>query len=186
MNADEAAHRLAECFRDAAIPYAIGGALALGAWGAPRATLDVDVSAFVDQDELPRVIDALERAGVMVDRNGAAKEIARIGLFKGRLGTTIIDVFISQHPQYADMKARAQTLTGSDGRSLCFISPEDLCLHKLIYGRPKDVTDLERLLAVRPEMDLVYVRRWMVQMIPAGDRRLAILDDLERRFATRA
>lgn len=66
-----------------------------------------------------------------------------------------------------------------------FISAEDLCLHKLLFGRAKDVTDLERLLAVRPLIDLAYVRSWLVQMVPAGDRRLEILDDLEQRFAAR-
>jgi hypothetical protein len=149
MNAGEAAHRLAECFRDAELPYAIGGALALSAWGAPRATKDIDGSVFVTEDQLARVVDALERAGVIVDRASVGSEVARIGLFRGRLGTTVVDVFISQHPQSADMRARAQTLTDGSGRSLCFISPEDLCIHKLIYGRPKDVIDLERLLAVR-------------------------------------
>jgi hypothetical protein len=69
-----------------------------------------------------------------------------------------------------------------EGGRLWFLSAEDLCLHKLIYGRPKDIIDLERLIAVRPNIDLAYVRSWMTRMVPAGDRRFAALDDLERRF----
>jgi len=79
------------------------------------------------------------------------------------------------------MKARRISIEIAGGR-LWFLSAEDLCLHKLIYGRPKDLVDLERLLAVRPGMDLAYVRSWMTRMVPAGDRRVAALDDLERRF----
>lgn len=183
MNVTEVARRIAECLVEDGLPYAIGGALALGVWGAPRATVDVDVSVFVVDDELPRVLDAFERAGVMVDRDEAARNVARIGLFKGRLGRTVVDVFMSQHPQYAEMHRRSQLVRDSDGRELCFISAEDLCIHKLIYGRAKDVTDLERLIAAHPTMDLVYVRRWLEQMIPSGDRRFAVLEDLEHRFA---
>lgn len=43
--------------------------------------------------------------------------------------------------------------------------------------------DLERLIARNRSMDLAYVRGWLTKMVPAGDRRFALLDDLERRFA---
>ncbi len=45
MNAADAAHRIAASLDEAGISYAIGGALALGVWGAPRATKDVDMTA---------------------------------------------------------------------------------------------------------------------------------------------
>lgn len=182
MNAIEAARRIGQCFDEDRIPYAIGGALALGVWGAPRATKDVDLSVFVGRDELGRVLDSLERAGVLVPRDQAAKDVVRIGLAKGRLGRIVVDVFMSDHPQYVQMGQRVRTIKDSTGWEARFISPEDLCLHKLVFGRPKDLTDLENLLAVRGELDLDYVRGWLVQMVPPGDRRLAVLDDLERRF----
>lgn len=182
MNAVEAARRIGTCFDDDGIPYAIGGALALGVWGAPRMTKDVDMSAFVDVSELARVLDSLERAGVMISRDEAVRDVARIGLLKGRLGRVIVDVFVSEHPQYAQMRTRARRIVDATGWSGSFISPEDLCVHKLVFGRPKDVADLERLFAVRQDLDVAYVRNWLAQMVPAGDLRLAVLDDLERRF----
>ena len=180
MNAIETARHIASCFDEDGIPYGIGGALALSIWGMPRATKDVDLSVFVRRDELPRVIDSLERAGVLVNRDDAKRGVERIGLFRGRLGLIVVDVFLSEHPQYDDMHRRTQRISDADG-TIAFISAEDLCIHKLIFGRSKDVTDLEGLLATRT-LDLTYVRSWLVQMIPAGDKRFAILDDLERRF----
>jgi len=182
MNAIEAARRLAARFDEDQLPYGIGGALALGVWGAPRATKDVDVSVFVSRIELPRVLDAVERAGVLVNRDEAAKEIARIGLFRGRLGVIAIDVFLSEHPQYAAMHGRVRRVEDPSGTSLAFISAEDLCIHKLVFGRHKDIADLESLFAVRSDLDVAYIRSWLAQMVPAGDPRLAVLDDLERRF----
>ena len=55
-----------------------------------------------------------------------------------------------------------------------------LCVMKLVYGRAKDVTDLERLFAVR-KLDVSYIREWISKM-PVGPDRIAILDDLVRRF----
>jgi hypothetical protein len=182
MNAFEAAQRIGACFDEDGIVYGIGGAIALGVWGVPRATKDVDVSAFVKRTEVGRVLDSLERAGVLVARDEAAREVERIGLFRGRLGRIVIDVFVSQHPQYDEMRLRLRRVAAAGTGPLSFISAEDLCLHKLVFGRAKDVVDLESLFAVRTELDRAYVRRWLVQMIPAGDRRLAVLDDLERRF----
>jgi hypothetical protein len=184
LNALKVARRIAERLHEDGIAYGVGGALALGAWGAPRATKDVDITVFVPESELPRCLDALERAGIIVDRSEAARDVARIGMFKGRAGRILVDVFLMGHPQYEDMKLRCVTLDDGSGGGLSFISAEDLCLHKLIFGRPKDVTDLEELLSHRPSLDLAYVRRWLIKMVPPGDLRLALLDDLERRFAT--
>jgi hypothetical protein len=179
MNAIETAQHLASCLDEDDVPYAIGGALALGVWGASRATNDVDISIFVERDRWPTMFDALERAGVMIDRNEATRDFTRIGFYKGRLGRRAVDIFVSDHPQAHEMLHRRQLVGGA-----YFISAEDLIVHKLIFGRPKDELDLQRLVAARSTLDLAYVRGWLIKMLPAGDRRFAILDDLERRFAT--
>lgn len=66
-DAAEAGLRLAEALTADGIPYALGGALALGAHGVPRGTLDVDVNVFVGLDGVPRVIECLRRCGVEID-----------------------------------------------------------------------------------------------------------------------
>jgi hypothetical protein len=120
----------------------------------------------------------------MIDRADATRNVARSGLFKGRAGRILVDAFLIGHPQYEDLK-RCVALDDAAGSRLSFISAEDLCLHKLLFGRPEDVSDLEALISHRPSLDLGYVRGWLIRMIPAGDPRLALLDDLERRFARR-
>jgi hypothetical protein len=182
MSALEVAKRIAARLEEDGIPYGLGGALALGAWGAIRFTKDVDMTIFVREDELPRAFDALERAGVMLDRTNAVRDVSRIGMFKGHAGRIVVDVFITGHPQYEEMKHRCVVIEDPAGGRLSFISREDLCIHKLLYGREKDVIDLEHLIARNRDMDLAYVRGWLTKMVPAGDRRLQLLDNLERRF----
>lgn len=180
MNALEVARRLASCFDEDAIAYAIGGALALGAWGVPRATKDVDIAVFARAEELPHVLDSLERAGVMIDRERAARDLERIGMITGRLGLVVVDVFMQAHPHYEVMRHRVRVVDG-----LRFVSVEDVVVWKLVFARPRDVADLERLFAVRTDLDFSYVRRSLSTFVPADDHRHAILDDLVGRFASR-
>lgn len=138
MNAFESAAHIARCLDEDALPYAIGGALALTAWSIPRDTKDVDLSIYVPENALDRVFDALERAGVMIDRTAARREQARIGLFYGMLGHTRVDVFISSHPHFvASAQRRVQVDVPTGGR-LWFLAVEDLVILKLLYARAKD------------------------------------------------
>ena len=67
----EAAVRVAVALREAGVPHAIGGALAYGWWAVPRATMDVDINVFVQDDGLDAALDALVEAGVTCDRETA-------------------------------------------------------------------------------------------------------------------
>lgn len=183
MNVADAARRIGHLLDADHIEYAIGGALALGVWGAPRGTKDVDISVFAALDEYERVADVFERAGVRFDRVGAQRELVRIGFFRGMLGRINIDVFMSTHPHFAAMRVRRQAVTDTDGTLLYFISAEDLCVMKLVYGRDKDIVDLERLFAVRPSLDIAYIREW-VGKLPVEPDRAIVLAELVRRFAS--
>ena len=186
MSAADVARRFADRLDEAGISYAIGGALALGVWGAPRTTVDVDISVFVEATDIAPVLDALERAGAMVDRSDAARQATRIGLFRARLGRTPVDVYVRAHPHFDEMRARRRPVPDPDGTTRWFVSAADLAVLKLFYGRDKDLIDLERLFSVRRDIDVDYVRAWIEKMVTPGDRRLAALDDLVARFPQRA
>jgi hypothetical protein len=181
----EVAARLADRLDEDGLPYALGGALALGAWGVPRTTSDVDASVFVSERELDRLLDSVERAGAVVERAEAHRSVARTGFFVAFFGRTRIDLFIAHHPWHAEMQRRRVSLPTPDGQPRWFLSPEDTALAKLLYARPKDVLDLDRLFAVQAgRIDLAYLREWLPRMVPAGDARLGLLEDLARRLAT--
>ena len=173
----EIAARLADRFDEDGLAYAFGGALALGAWGVPRTTTDVEVAVFVAEPELDKLLDSIERAGAMVDRIEAGRSVAKAGFLVAHLGPTRLDLFIAHHPWHAEMRVRRQLLSTPDGKQRWFLSLEDTALAKLLYARPKDFQDLERLFAVqRSHLDLAYLRRWLSSMVPAQDMRLQTLE----------
>jgi len=63
-SAAEVARALADALQRQRLPYAIGGAIALGYDAAPRATVDVDINVFVaPESHLDRVLAAVAGAG---------------------------------------------------------------------------------------------------------------------------
>ena len=77
QDAFEAAMRIARSLAGRGISYAIGGALAYGQYGIPRATNDVDVNVFVEGDGLTPVIAALQALGIDLDAARARRRSAR-------------------------------------------------------------------------------------------------------------
>jgi hypothetical protein len=183
-DAAEAGVRLAAAFDAAGIPYALGGALALGVHGVPRGTLDVDINVFVTDSELPPVIALLARVGVELDAAAAIPRAKRDGMFVGRWNGIRIDVFVPSIP-FSDEAARTRVrLVDSDGVATWFLSREAITLFKLLFFRTKDLVDLERLVAVSGStMDHGYVRRWLVEMMGEDDPRVVAWDGLVARFA---
>lgn len=177
------AMRLADGFEADGVAYAIGGALALGAHGAPRMTRDVDLSVFVPEAEVDRLFDALERAGCLFQRAHARLDLERIALFRVRCGRVDVDVFVAFHPHHHAALARRVAVAGGDGKPRWFLAAEDLAIHKLALYRTKDRLDLEALFAVKgPGLDLAYVRHWVEAMTEDGDPRRAELEGLTARF----
>jgi hypothetical protein len=183
-DAAEAGMRIAAAFEQAGLPYALGGALALGALGVPRGTLDVDVNVFVGDDQIRDVVAALAGLGVAVDEPAALAAASRDGMFVGSWAGIRIDVFVPSIPFSHEAGTTRVCLTDPDGNSIWFLSAEALAVFKLLFFRPKDLVDLERLVAVQgSELDRAYVRAWLVDMMGEDDARVRAWDDLGRRFA---
>ena len=174
----EAGLRLANELETRGVPYALGGALAYGQYGIPRATNDVDVNVFVDASGLGPVFDALRALGADVDEDGARRAATNDGLFVVRYGLYRLDLFTPSIPfawQAGDTRVRHRL----DDRDVWFLSAEALCVFKLLFFRGKDVVDLERLIAVQGgAVDGAYVRKQIVEMLGEDDPRVATWDRL--------
>ncbi len=176
----ELALRLAGQLEQRAVPYAIGGALAYGLWAIPRATADVDLNVFVEGPGLAAVYDALEAGGVPVDRARASSAASREGMFEAWTGPIRVDVFVPSIDFSREAEAR-RVRREVAGVAAWFLSAEALAVFKLLFFRPKDVADLERLVALRRgRLDLDYVRGWLVRLMGEDDERVKRWDELAR------
>lgn len=160
--------------------YAIGGALALAIAGVPRGTADVDVNVFVPEARVQEVITVLSKLGIDFPA-AAAEQAHREGMFVGRWDGMRIDVFLPSIPFAFEAERCRVRVTDDTGWSGWFLSAEALAVFKLLFFRGKDIVDLERLVAVRPELDTAYVRRWIADMMGDDDDRTRRWDDIVMR-----
>lgn len=144
----------------------------------PRGTRDVDVNVFVDLGQLDEVFDALAPLGIALEREVCRARAERDGMFVGSWDGMRIDVFVPSIP-FSQEAARTTVKLTVDGWTGTFLSPEAICLFKLLFFRPKDLTDLRQLVAVRRDaLDRAYVRRWIVEMMGEEDERVRAWDDI--------
>jgi hypothetical protein len=61
--------RFAGLLEHSRITYMIVGAVAVGAWGRPRATADIDVTVLADETGLEAIVRAATGLGLEVDRH---------------------------------------------------------------------------------------------------------------------
>ncbi|MFO8072414.1 MAG: nucleotidyltransferase [Polyangia bacterium] len=179
----EAGLSIASAFEEHGVPYAIGGALAYGLWGVPRATVDVDMNVFVETERISVVVEALRSLGIETDLEAALRASRRDGMFAVKYGMFGIDLF-TPSIDFAWEAQRTRVRHAIEGREADFLSAEALCVFKLMFFRPKDIVDLQRLIAVRgKELDTGYVRRHVVAMMGEDDERIARWDELVERHA---
>ncbi len=61
------------------------------------------------------------------------------------------------------------------GRSrVKFASPEDLIIHKIFAGRPRDLEDVKSVLIKNPKIDFNYIRKWLKEFEDATEEPLLV------------
>jgi hypothetical protein len=160
------------------VSYAIGGALAYSFWGIPRATMDVDINVFVELEAVDPVFSALADVGIAVDSGAARSATQSRGMFEAMLGPVRIDVFLPSIPfSWESERTRKRQLL--EGHPVWVLSAEAIAVFKLLFFRPKDVLDLERLIAVQgPNLDRAYIRAHITDMMGDDDVRVVRWDEL--------
>lgn len=180
--AAEVARALADVLERHGLPYAIGGAIALGFYAPPRATVDVDVNVFVAPiTDLERALDALRDAGFSPseDDDRLRRRAREEGQFRGTAAGLRVDVFVPAIDYYADLANRRRQVALL-GRPLWILAAEDLAVLKLMFFRRKDLADVEALLReLGPSIDRRFVRAKLIELVGADDERLAALDAIE-------
>jgi len=178
LDAFEASLRIAQALERGHVSYALGGALAYGQYGIPRATNDVDVNVFVEPASLAPVVGALRSLGIAVDDRAAREQAEAEGLFVVEYEALRVDVF-TPSIAFSWEAERTRVRQTIDGVSVWFLSVEALCVFKMLFFRGKDVVDMERLIAVQGDaIDRAYVRSQLVDMMGPADPRVKTWDRL--------
>lgn len=160
---------LAQALEERQIPYMLIGGQAVLLYGEPRLTQDVDVTLGIDTDRLDVVLDMIQQLGwsVLVEDVHAFVKKTLVLPCQNEAGIRI-DFIFSFSPFERQAIQRAQSVT-LGGVGVVFAAVEDLIIHKIVAGRPRDLEDVEGILLKNPSMDQAYIRDWLRQFEAALD-----------------
>jgi predicted nucleotidyltransferase len=125
------------------VEYLLIGGYAVGLYGYPRATFDMDIFIPVDETNANRLVETLEAfgfAGAKVTLFTTPSSIIRMGVKPTQLEITN---FIDGVSFQECFEQRVRQVI--DGLEVNVISLEKLRKNKLASGRSKDLADLENL-----------------------------------------
>ena len=148
----------------------IGGQAVL-LYGEPRLTKDIDITLGVGVDhlaEMRAIVDQLNLKYLTQDVDAFVKETMVLPVIDEKSGIRIDFIFsFSPYEQQAIGRARKITF----GRAqIKFASLEDVVIHKIIAGRPRDIEDVQSILLKNPGYDSHYIEKWLAEFETALDK----------------
>ncbi len=148
---------IAALFEKHKIEYMVIGGLANAKWGQPRATLDIDITVWVSDNEIKNVVSMLEGSyTLLVEKPLAFISKTRVLPVKDKQNQRI-DIIFGALPFERQAIERALKVEIGDV-SVNFCTPEDLILLKIISDRPRDLEDVQGILGFRKEtLDYGYL-----------------------------
>lgn len=178
IEATAVAAKLAAELQSRSQEYALGGAIALGFWGIPRGTIDVDVTLFLDPDRSSDCIWLLQEIGCAFSAAAVGQSLREHGFCRVTFAGLNVDVFIPLVPFYDVARTRRKQVE-LGGRAVLVWDAESLVVFKMMFFRRKDLADVEQVLTVQgPALDRPWVRNQLVDMYGMRDPRIAAWDDL--------
>jgi hypothetical protein len=158
---DTILERVARALDEAAIPYMVIGGQAVLLYGEPRLTRSIDVTLGIDLDRLDDLLIACDHAGLrpLVDAHTFTPETRVLPCQDAESGVRA-DLLLSFTPYERDAIARARSVV-IGGTTVRFVTPEDLVVHKIVAGRPRDIEDVRHILLKNPDLDAEYLWIWL-------------------------
>ena len=168
--------KIALALDKAAVPYMVIGGQAVLLHGEPRLTKDIDITLGAGLDRLEEVRSLTAEIGLipLVDPKDFTLKTMVLPCSDPESGIRVDFVFsFSPYESQAITRALRVRIRHADVR---FATAEDLVIHKVIAGRPRDLEDVRSILLKNPSLDIHYVRRWL------SDFTSSLAEDFSSRF----
>jgi hypothetical protein len=138
----------------------IGGQAVL-VYGEPRLTKAIDLTVGVGLESLTTIRNLLLDINLkpVVENVDFTMQTMVFPCQDSETGIRI-DVIFSHSPYERQALDRVRRIN-LEGIEVCFAGPEDVVIHKVIAGRPRDLEDVETILLKNFDLNKVYIENWL-------------------------
>jgi hypothetical protein len=139
----------------------IGGQAVL-LYGTPRMTNDIDIMLGVDIGHLDNLLSALDTLNLKIipeDFRAFVEKTYVLPASDEESGIRVDFIFsFKPYEKQALSRSKSVLLKETD---VMFASAEDVIIHKIFAGRPRDLEDVRSILLKNPELDREYIKKWL-------------------------
>jgi predicted nucleotidyltransferase len=154
--------KISACLNKHGLPYMIIGGQAVLLYGEPRLTRDIDVTLGANIDSLNKLLSItreLSLKSIPKDIESFVRDTMVLPTIEKSTGIRVDFIFSFTHYETQAIKrARKVSIMGQE---VLFASPEDLIIHKIFAGRPRDLEDVKSVIRKNPGIDSKYIRNWL-------------------------
>ena len=147
----------------AGIDYMLIGGLAVGIWGQPRATVDIDFMISVSTDDFESFRSRATESEQFIFLHNKPMTLRAISLLRATLreNPDISVDFLFADNEYARQALKRKERVSLKDFSVNITTPEDLILLKLLSGREQDWIDAAKVLEIQAgRLDKKYLTSW--------------------------
>jgi len=154
--------RLAAALKNIGIPYMVIGGQAVLLYGEPRFTRDIDVTLGVGAEDLDKVLSICKKIGLKPLTPNPESFVSETMVLPAKDSKTQIRVdFVFSFTPYETQAIRRNRKVKMGNQKVCFASPEDVVIHKIFAGRPRDHEDIRSILIAQSSLDGRYIEKWL-------------------------
>jgi len=144
------------------IPYMVIGGQAVLLYGEPRLTKDIDITLGISHKKLSKIESLSKKLKLRVlveNPKDFIKQTMVLPVEDEKTGISIDFIFsFSEYEKQAIKRANPVKMLNTH---VNFASLEDMVIHKIIAGRPRDLEDAETILLKNPKYDEKYIKKWL-------------------------
>lgn len=154
--------KIGQKLSDARLPYMIIGGQAILLYGSPRLTKDIDITLGVNIDGLENTLKTVKEMGLEIIPDNPESFVKKTFVLPTKDRTTGIrvDLIFSFSPYEKQAIARAKPVFFND-TAVMFALLEDVIIHKIFAGRPRDIEDVATVILKNPDFDREYIELWL-------------------------
>jgi predicted nucleotidyltransferase len=154
--------KLAKAFDSQQIPYIVIGGQAVLLYGEPRLTRDIDITLGIDNSTAAKIVELAKTIQLFPAVDDVTQFVQRSNVLplydhNTKIRVDLIFSFLEYERQ---AMGRANPILVED-YPVKYASLEDIIIHKIFAGRPRDIEDAKSILQRNPGFDRAFIELWL-------------------------